>query len=148
MKKIAEEIWWDNKKDKDGRFLLQTIGHYGRKYSNGLKWAEETHMRIQNFMQQSNLEFAIIDDLRYPEEVLYIAGQYENVFTARIIGNTPEDVREKTEADFHPSETSLDNWPLWNFIIWNRHSTYLDGLSKSLLEHIFNMVEFAGGKNV
>jgi len=125
VKKYARDVLkWDGSKDKAGRKLLQFVGEHGRLISNGNKWASEVMKDLDN------LDVIVIDDFRYPNEYLEIASRFYNTFTVKI--ETPLSKFEDIDRDilYHPSESSLDSFPLWHFLVYNRKES-LDELKET-----------------
>ena len=70
---------------------------------------------MKNRVLSSNSDIIIITDTRFPNE---IEGMYDNnyeTFTIRIERN----INTNKNIASHVSETSLDNWSIWDYIIDN-----------------------------
>jgi hypothetical protein len=110
IKRIACEIGWDGKKDKNGRKLLQEIGSAGRRYS------KDTWLR---FMPKNTP--LIIDDVRFINEAKAI---YElDGIVIRI--NRPGLVPMKHESERQQSRIKVD------------YGIANDGKLEELLEYIY-----------
>ena len=133
VKKYARDILeWNGSKDRAGRKLLQFVGEHGRLVSNGNKWASEVIKDLDN------LDVIVIDDFRYPNEFLEIASSFYRTFTVKI--ETPLSKFEDIDRDvlYHPSESSLDSFPLWNFLVYNRKES-LDDLKDTARALFFEL---------
>ena len=115
---------WDGEKDQKGRKLLQDVGRAGREYNIDL-WATQTRNRIWTLPVFPNL--VIIDDWRFPNEVDYFNRvrffnfKANNVYAVRIEAPQREILKDTPEY-FDVSETSLDNYNRYNYIINNSGS--------------------------
>ena len=123
IKTIAYEYFgWHGEKDELGRKLLQDIGTIGRNYNRDL-WANKTVDRIQEWSRDNQL--AVVTDTRYPNEIQRVKREFSDVVTIRI-------TRDSVEKLKHPSETALDQWTDWDYLVENNGS--LEEFQKKILE--------------
>ena len=126
IKKIAYNYFgWYGEKDELGRKILQDIGTNGRNYNRDI-WVNDTIDRIQWWTRQSSdNQLAVVTDTRYPNEIQRIKHEFPNVVTIRI-------TRDSVEKLKHPSETALDQWTDWDYVVENNGS--LEEFQKKILE--------------
>ena len=126
IKKIAyNHFGWHGEKDELGRKLLQDIGTTGRNYDRDI-WANKTVDRIQEWsLQSSDNQLAVVTDTRYPNEIQRIKHEFSDVVTIRI-------TRDSVKKLKHPSETALDQWTDWDYLVENNGS--LEEFQKKILE--------------
>ena len=123
IKKIAyNHFGWHGEKDELGRKLLQDIGTTGRNYNRDL-WANKTVDRIQEWSRDNQL--AVVTDTRYSNEIQRVKREFSDVVTIRI-------TRDSVEKLKHPSETALDQWADWDYLVENNGS--LEEFQKKILE--------------
>ena len=116
---------WHGGKDKLGRKLLQDIGTAGTNYNRDI-WADKVVDRIQEWsLQSSDNQLAVVTDTRYPNEIQRIKHEFSDVVTIRI-------TRDSVEKLKHPSETALDQWTDWDYLVENNGS--LEEFQKKILE--------------
>ena len=108
LKKFAYMLGWDGKKDEKGRRFLQHLGTVVREYDEDgwIKLLEKD----PKFM---GAERVVITDIRYPNEAFWVQNAYGQVVRIEGRGGL------EGEAAKHPSETSLDNFFEWDFIVDN-----------------------------
>ena len=113
IKTIAYNYFgWHGEKDALGRKLLQGIGTTGRNYNRDI-WVNDTIDRIQWWTRQSSdNQLAVVTDTRYPNEIQRIKHEFSDVVTIRI-------TRDSVEKLKHPSETALDQWTDWDYVVEN-----------------------------
>ena len=113
IKTIAYDHYdWNGKKDELGRKLLQDIGTTGRNYNRDI-WADKVVTKIQWWAwQSSDNQLAVVTDTRYPNEIQRIKHEFSDVVTIRI-------TRDSVEKLKHPSETALDQWTDWDYVVEN-----------------------------
>ena len=116
---------WHGGKDELGRKLLQDIGTAGRNYNRDI-WADKMVDRIQEWsLCSSDNQLAVVTDTRYPNEIQRIKHEFSDVVTIRI-------TRDSVEKLKHPSETALDQWTDWDYLVENNGS--LEEFQKKILE--------------
>jgi hypothetical protein len=104
VKDTARFMGWDGRKDDRGRKLLQAIGGSGRDYDLDI-WANKAVNKIRN---QTLLDFALIDDWRFPNEEAVLRRSFESVMTIRIARPPEDHLLIGTDMYNDPSEASLD----------------------------------------
>jgi hypothetical protein len=112
--KIMDENWYENKTPLT-RIILQVYGtEIFRKRVDDCWWAKQAQQRILN----SNSDIIIFTDTRFPNEITTINDiLYENQYqttSIRIQRNNNDN-----EFSKHDSETALDNWMEYNYIVDN-----------------------------
>ena len=122
VKKIAKELGWNGEKDEKGRSGLIMIGDGARRYFDENIWIKKLIKNIRYGHLVENDSIIFITDCRYLNEIeslkLYYGLDDHKVYTVRINRNnydnglTPE--QQKNE-----SETELDNYDKWDFVIEN-----------------------------
>lgn len=129
IKKIAYKYFgWHGGKDELGRKLLQDIGTAGRNYNRDI-WADKTVDRIQEYSSDNQL--AVVTDTRYPNEIQRVKHEFSDVVTIRI-------TRDSVEKLKHPSETALDQWTDWDYIVENNGS--LEEFQRKILKIIEGII--------
>ena len=74
-------------------------------------------------------QLAVVTDTRYPNEIQRIKHEFSDVVTIRI-------TRDSVEKLKHPSETALDQWADWDYVVENNGS--LEEFQKKILEIVNN----------
>ena len=98
------------------RYIMQVYGtEVMRTLFNDNYWVDTVIGKIK----ESNSEFHVVSDCRFPNEIDRIKEKFsflsDKVFSVRII-------RGENSLDTHPSETALDNYTKWDFMIMNNFS--------------------------
>jgi len=126
VKYTATEMGWDGEKDLKGRKLLQDIGKAGREYDKDL-WVKYLINMIETGVVYPDI--ILVDDWRFPNEYEFIKNiTYYTVVTIKIVAPERE-ILKGTEYYNDISETSLDNFDGFDYIVDN-------GGSKEMLETI------------
>ncbi len=113
---IQNENWYENK-TKLTRLILQIYGtEIFRQRVDNDWWAKQLKKRV---LESSSL-FTLITDVRFPNEieVFYDMPEDYKIITIRV------ERKLNTESDIaqHESETALDNYDCWNYIVDNNGS--------------------------
>lgn len=113
VKTIAYNYFgWYGEKDELGRKLLQDIGTTGRNYNEDM-WVDHVIYWIQWWASgTADHQLAVVTDARYPNEIQRIKREFPDVVTIRI-------TRDSVEKLEHPSETALDQWTDWDYVVEN-----------------------------
>lgn len=121
VKKVAAIMNWNRKKDVKGRKLLQDIGNLGREYDEDA-WVDFMIKELQKGVPEELIDIIIVDDWRFLNEANYFfKNRGYKIFTINI--NSPErEFLKGTEECEDISETSLDNYKNFNYIIENKDS--------------------------
>jgi hypothetical protein len=108
---IKDENWYENKTDIT-RNILQLYGtEIFRKRVDENWWVKQ----VKNRCIASNDDIIIVTDCRFPNEITeMLCDDYETI-TIRINRN----INTNEQTDFHDSETALDNWQCWDYIVDN-----------------------------
>ena len=108
---------WNGEKNENGRMLLQTIGT--DLIRNKLGWetfhAERLAQDIKIF--ENDYDYFIIPDARFINEIAYMTAKFPyNIITIRVnrLNFTSPLTKEQQS---HPSETDLDNYKGFDYII-------------------------------
>lgn len=129
--KIKDENWYEDKTDIT-RSILQLVGtEIFRKRVDDNWWVNQLKDRCIN----SNSDFIIVTDCRFKNEIEGILCNDFDTIAIRVERNINTD----NWVAAHDSETALDNWKEWNFIVDNNGS--LDDLKESVkvvLDDIIN----------
>jgi len=135
VKEIARDCFgWNGKKDEKGRKLLQNIGNTGRQYDPDI-WAKYV---VNNFILMESIDFFIIDDWRFSNELEYLK-EFSKVVTIQIVAPERETLKCTPEYD-DISENSLpDSLAYYDFIIYNTNLSMND--LKSTVEYIYSLVK-------
>ena len=135
LKDVAGAMGWDHKKDDKGRKLLQDLGRIGRDYDPDM-WVRHTFEVIENH-QDYPLDFVVIDDWRFPNELEYITRNQFLYAPLTLSIKCGFSKLENTALAEDISETSLDDFGVYDGVVYNTGN--LDALKRSA-EGIF---EFA-----
>ena len=123
IKRVAYNYFgWHGEKDELGRKLLQDIGTTGRNYNRDI-WANKVVDKIQECSSDNQL--AVVTDTRYPNEIQRIKHVFSDVVTIRITRGSVEKLK-------HPSETALDQWTDWDYLVENNGN--LEEFQRKILE--------------
>jgi Cdc6-like AAA superfamily ATPase len=133
LKRVAEKMGWDWKKDDKGRKLLQDIGRVGRDYNIHI-WGDVIKKQYYNMNKNVIL---IIDDWRFPDEYDNMLNGADLVYTVKIIAPNREILKGKAANDV--SETSLDNFTQSNFDFHNNDGIELFSIAANIvIEDVLN----------
>lgn len=115
--KTYSDNWYENKTPIT-KILLQSYGtDIFRKRVNNNWWAIQTKNRIDKI----NSDVVVLTDCRFPEEInVFLDNKKENekIITVRINRN----ININNNISNHESETSLDTFDYWNYIVDNKGS--------------------------
>jgi len=112
--RIEDDNWFEDK-----TFITRAILQcYGTEiFKNRVKetyWVDKVRERCE--LSKSNI--IIITDLRFPDEIEYMYSDSYDLITVRLERNV-----NKSNKNPHISETSLDNYTAWNYIIDNKRNS-------------------------
>ena len=126
IKTIAyDHFGWHGEKDELGRKLLQDIGTTGRNYNEDI-WVNRVIRLLQWWASgTADHQLAVVTDTRYPNEIRRIKHEFSDVVTIRI-------TRDSVEKLKHPSETALDQWTDWDYLVENNGTR--EGFQRKILE--------------
>lgn len=109
--KINDLNWYEDKTPIT-RSILQLYGtNIFRKRVDDNWWVKQMKKRILS----TNSDVIIITDTRFPNEITEIIDNSYETITIRIERN----INTKEHMNLHASETSLDDWKEWNYIVQN-----------------------------
>jgi hypothetical protein len=122
--RIKDENWYEDKTDIT-RNILQLYGtEIFRKRVDNDWWVKQ----VKNRCIESNDDIIIITDCRFPNEITEMMDDNYETFVIRINRN----INTNELISSHESETALDLWKEWNFIVENNGT--LDELKNSSIE--------------
>jgi len=109
--KIKDENWYEDKTDIT-RNILQLYGtEIFRKRVDENWWVKQ----VRNRCIASNDDVIIVTDCRFPNEITeMLCDDYETV-----VIRINRDINTNEQISSHDSETALNNWEMWNYIINN-----------------------------
>lgn len=105
---------WDGKKDVAGRTLLQYIGTDVVGAKNPAYWAEFVVSILKMF--ESEWDYVLIPDCRYPIEVSTVKDNFETVVLR--VERPGFDNGLTQEQKNHPSEVDMDNY-MFDMLLYN-----------------------------
>lgn len=117
LKDVARAMYWDGKKDDKGRKFLQDLGRIGRDYDQDM-WVRHTFEVIENH-QDYPFDFIVIDDWRFPNELDYIKKNQFLYSPLTLNIKVGPHKLENTELAKDISETSLDNFGVFDGVVYN-----------------------------
>ncbi len=122
VKQVAkEDFGWNGVKDEKGRGLLQLIGDGGRAYNPQI-WVDKFLLKLGEFVNSPYERNFFVPDVRYLNEVERLSewAQKNGVQVIKIRVERPFHKNALTkEQRLNNSETELDNYPSWDFVISN-----------------------------
>ena len=135
LKSIAKQyFWWNRVKDEKGRKLLQHLGDVGREYDKDVWVKNLIELKLLTSPKYPQ-DIIIIDDWRFPNEYQYIKDNLNySVYTIEVVA--PDRAILQGEAANHISETSLDAFDGYDFIINNREGTNAVEFVKRIVDEI------------
>jgi dephospho-CoA kinase len=136
IKMFAKDVSnWDGSEEAKPRALLQEIGTdiIRKKIDNDFFVRRMTEdIKLYSYF----MDVAIISDARFIDEIEYIKKHFKNTITINIVkSNLETDLTKKEQT--HPSETSLDNYNKYDYILDN------DGSIEELKEKIISIIKEA-----
>lgn len=143
VKFFAKEFYnWDGNKDVAGRRLLQTLGTNKVRANDADYWVECVARFLAAISPSGDFDYAFIPDARFPNEIEVLKKYNDNVITIRINRIRTEDNLPyynpalTIEQIKHPSETSLDHWNEFDYIVENRSLEELKESAEVILSDI------------
>ena len=129
--RINDDNWYENKTDIT-RTLLQIFGtEIFRKRVDENYWVNQ----LKNRVIQSKKDFIIVTDVRFPNEITGMFHESFETITIRINRN----INTNNQIASHASETSLDNWNEWNYLVENNGGLKdLYMTSKTIVQDLLN----------
>lgn len=130
---------WNGEKDVAGRTLLQMVGTDMVRHKFPDYWAET----IAKFLAAAtnDFDYAFIPDARFPNEIEIVKKYNPNITKVIKIERYNEDGTLYVNPNFterqklHPSETSLDNYEDFDYIIENYNLDELTNSAKVIIEN-------------
>ena len=130
---------WDGVKDEKGRTLLQQLGTNKVRAKFPNYWAET----IAKFLAAipNDFDCAFIPDARFPNEIEVVKQYNPDALSIRIErydekGNNYINPAFTQEQLNHPSETSLDDYEDFDYIVSNSDLTEFEDSAKAILTDI------------
>lgn len=141
LKFICKEYFdWDGIKDEKGRTLLQQIGTNLCRENNPDIWVNCVIEIIKGL--QSNYEYVLIPDARFPNEIRKWWQTDFDSITVRIERMNKDDTEYDNglseEQKQHPSETELDDW-IFNYHVYNKYVTDLQNAARGIFKEMEKM---------
>ena len=141
LKYVCKEYFgWNGEKDETGRSLLQRIGTEVVRNNYPDAWASCVVALIKGL--QSEYDFVIIPDTRFPNEIECWEDTDFFMFSIRLNRKNEDgsDYQNNLlpEQKNHPSETSLDDYG-FNYIIENKNLDDIEFAAKAIYEDILKM---------
>ena len=120
---LKEFYGWDGQKDENGRALLQTFGTNHMRATFPDYWSEVVAKFVSTAGKYEDFDVAIIPDARFENEISVVKKYNPDAITIRINrynGEHPYFNPLLTEEQLaHSSETSLDDYTDWDYIVDN-----------------------------
>lgn len=139
LKFVAKEYFgWSGKKDEEGRTLLQKLGTEIVRQKNPNFWVETVGRFVDLFSDE--FDFFLVDDCRFPEELLYFTKNRIENLSIRIerIGHVNSLTEEQKK---HQSEIALDNY---DFDLYIYCETGIEKLREEVKNTVNNLESFFG----
>lgn len=126
---IKDESWYDVKTPIT-RAILQVYGtNIFRQKVDVDYWVKKTYEKVKN----NGFDITCICDTRFPNEIENMMSDDWKAITIRI----NRKLNYPIEVASHPSETSLDDWTSWDYVIDNNGSLEdLKNSAKTIVEDI------------
>lgn len=120
VKDVSKFLGWDGEKDKRGRVLLQNVGNAGREYDRNI-WCMYSMTEFEIKVPPELVDVIVYDDWRFPNEAKFFLDQPEwyKVFTINVKAPPERELLRGTEEWKDVSETALDGYKYFNYIIEN-----------------------------
>jgi len=127
--KVTDENWYEDKTDIT-RNILQLYGtEIFRKRVDENWWVKQ----VKNRCIASQDDVIIVTDCRFPNEITEMMCEEYETIVIRINRN----INTQELIASHDSETSLDDWNNWNFIVENNGTLYdLVGSASEIVKSI------------
>ena len=133
--KIKDENWYEDKTEIT-RCILQIYGtEIFRNRVDNNWWVNQ----VKNRSIESDSNAIIVTDCRFPNE---ITGMYDENYETIII-RINRNINTPKQMSLHDSETALDNWKIWDYVVENNGtledlkssaSTIIEDLNKEIDE--------------
>jgi len=129
--KIKDDDWY-NKKTMITRTILQLVGtDIIKKRVDNNWWVNQVKSRAI----ASESDVILITDCRFPNEITEMFDENYETIVIRIARN----INTQEQIASHQSETALDDWKVWNYIVENNGT--LENLQTSALTIINDLTE-------
>lgn len=132
VKFYCKQYWnWDGEKNEAGRALLQRIGtDIMRKFDEDY-WTRIIGEFLAALSIYENFDCALVPDARFPNEIEIVQDYNPQALTIRIerydnLGNVYFNPLLTFEQLHHASETSLDEYGYFDYIVENRSEDLSD----------------------
>lgn len=130
LKFIAKEYFeWNGKKDLEGRTLLQQLGTNIVREKFPDYWVDTVIHFVRVF--EDKFDFFLIDDTRFPNEIARWGDFGFDIVKVKI-NRLNFDNGLTVEQKNHPSETALDNYTHWDYVLNVENS--IDDLYKNVID--------------
>lgn len=112
---IEDKNWYEDKTDIT-RNILQLYGtEIFRKRVDEEWWVKQ----LRNRAIKSESDAIIVTDARFPNEIIGISDDNFNVHYETLAIRIERNINTQEQIAAHDSETALDNWNEWNYVVEN-----------------------------
>lgn len=114
-------FYWDGVKDEKGRTILQHLGTDLIRAHEPDYWAKIVAQFIAIMGETNTFDYALVPDARFPNEIEVVRQYVPNTIALNVVRQNGEWVNPlfTEEQRNHPSETALQNYNDFSFIINN-----------------------------
>ena len=129
---------WNGVKDEAGRKLLQEVGTDKIRNVRPDYWVLSVANQVDLLQSINKLpDFVFVPDCRFPNEIEWWAEHGYNQRSVRVIRTNH--ISRLTEKQLqHPSETSLDDYKHFDFILTAENMEGLDNVAERLMQELIN----------
>lgn len=112
--KISDENWYENK-----TFITRTILQlYGTEIFRNRVDSDYWVKQVKDKCEKSDSDIILITDTRFPNEITEMYSDNYDLITIRLLRDINKD-----KSKNHYSETALDDWNEWTYIIDNKRNS-------------------------
>ena len=121
--KISDENWYENK-----TFITRTILQlYGTEIFRNRVDSDYWVKQVKDKCEKSDSDIILVTDTRFPNEITEMYSDNYDLITIRLLRDINKD-----KSKNHYSETALDDWNEWTYIIDNKRNS-LKSLQKQVI---------------
>jgi len=112
--KISDENWYENK-----TFITRTILQlYGTEIFRNRVDSDYWVKQVKDKCEKSDSDIILVTDTRFPNEITEMYSDNYDLITIRLLRDINKD-----KSKNHYSETALDDWNEWTYIIDNKRNS-------------------------
>ncbi|HON83975.1 MAG TPA: hypothetical protein PLI22_07595 [Caldisericia bacterium] len=112
--KISDENWYENK-----TFITRTILQlYGTEIFRNRVDSDYWVKQVKDKCENSDSDIILVTDTRFPNEITEMYSDNYDLITIRLLRDINKD-----KSKNHYSETALDDWNEWTYIIDNKRNS-------------------------